>query len=188
MSVGRNIVSLLPKIGPKHQYLMIVPKGLNYDLHEEAENVTAKEIAMMKFSRRIRFDLLDLPKLTHNFQSDITLGLGNMGLSNPKCKQAILFHQPHLIYDSKYFGEMSFFERIKIPVLIKQRLRKCLKHTNMVFCQTPVARERFSRVFKYPIDQIKIMPNAVSEFTKIDQASTEMPSIFRASNITICFF
>jgi len=174
LSVGRNLVALLPKLGPEHSYLIFVPKGLGYATHNGQKNVVVNEIPLMSFIERIRFDLFSLPKLIKNFNPDIILGLGNLGLGKPPCKQAILFHQPQVIYGLKHYGKTTLRERVKMWA-IKQHLAGCLNRTNIVFCQTPVARERFSRSFRYPIDKIKIMPNAVSEFAKMDKQSAEIP-------------
>jgi len=188
LSVGKNIVSMLPKVGPKHTYMILVPKGAGYEKHKEQKNVTVNEIPRMSFIRRVRFDLFCLPKLVKKINPDIVWSLGSFGLQKPPCKQAVIFQQPHLIYESSYHGKIPFFERIKIVVLIKRVLARSLKHTDLVFCQTPVARERFSRTFRYPIDQIKVMPNAVSEFAKTDRQNAGIPEVFKKDGYFNLFF
>lgn len=188
LSVGQNIVALLPKVGPEHTYLILVPKGKGYAKHEEKENIEVKEIPRMNFIRRLLFDVFCLPRLVKEFHPDVVWGLGNIGLRKPSCKQAILFHQPHLIYEARYYGKMTFLERIKITGLIKWWLRRSLKHTNLVFCQTPVARDRFSRSFHYPVDKIKIMPNAVSRFAAVSRQLAGVPKILEKDTQFNLFF
>lgn len=178
LSVGKNIILLLPKVGPEHTYLIFVPEGTGYAKHEEEKNFEVNEVPKMSFIRRALFDLFCLPKLVKKFHPDVIWGLGNLGLLKPPCKQAILLHQPHLIYESRHYGKMAFFERIKIAGLIKWWLVKALKHTDLVFCQTPVARDRFSQSFHYSVDKIKIMPNAVSRFTTVSRQAVGVPKVF----------
>lgn len=187
LSVGKNIVALLPKVGSEHSYLIFVPKGLGYETHVGLGNVTVNEIPIMSFIGRIRFDLFSLPKLIKNFNPDMILGLGNLGLRKPPCKQAILFHKPHLIYSAKYYRREVTIAKLR-NWLLKRRLKQCLKYTGLVFCQTPVARGRFARTFKYPEDQIKIMPNAVSEFVKISREEAGTPEMLRNKNCFNLFF
>jgi glycosyltransferase involved in cell wall biosynthesis len=187
LSVGRNLVDLLPKFGPEHSYLILVPKGLGYATHNGRKNVAVNEVPLMSFIERIRFDLFSLPKLIKNFNPDMILGLGNLGLRKPPCKQAILFHNPHLIYSAKYYPREVTIAKLK-NYLLKKRLKQCLRYTDIVFCQTPVACRRFARMFKYPEDQIKIMPNAVSEFAKISREEAGTPQILRNTNCFNLFF
>lgn len=181
LSVGRNITALLPKIGPQHKYLMLVPENLEYDLHIGSDNVVVKQIKRMSFLERVKFDLIILPKLVKDFNSDIVLALGNIGLSNCPCKQAVLIHQSQIVYNSKHFGKMAIKDSFRIWA-VKQRVKKCLKTTNLIFCQTPVVRDRFAREMNYPISKIKIMPNAVSVFAKDVIGSDKADAVFNDTN------
>jgi glycosyltransferase involved in cell wall biosynthesis len=183
LSVGKNMTALLPKIAPRHTYLMLVPKGLGYDRHEKLDNVKVLEIARMSFIKRGLFEMLRLPKLVNDFRPDVVLCLGNIGMRNPPCKQVILFHQSQSVYPSRHYGKTTLSELCKMWQ-IKRWVKKSLKHTNLVFCQTPVVRERFSNTFQYPLDRIKIMPNAVSEFAKIDKQHVEVPEALKGER---CF-
>jgi glycosyltransferase involved in cell wall biosynthesis len=188
LSVGKNIILQLPNIGPEHTYLIFVPKGAGYSSHEGKQNVEVKEVPQAGFVRRVLFDLFYLPKMIKKFHPDVIWALGNMGLSRPPCRQVILVHQPHIIYESKHYGKITFLERIKIAVLIKWWLGENLKHTDLVLCQTPVARDRFARSFNYSADKIKIMPNAVSRFAMVDKLVAGIPSVFENSRYFNLFF
>lgn len=187
LSVGRNVTALLPKIGSQHQYLILVPENLDYDEHIGLDNVVVKKIKRMGFLERIKFDSITLPKIVKEFNSDIVLALGNLGLSNCPCKQAVLIHQPQIMYSSKHFGNMSLKDSLRIWA-VKQRVNKCLKTTNLVFCQTPVTQNRFAKVFNYPIEKIKIMPNAVSQFAKDITENPKANDIFNDKSKFSLFF
>ena len=178
LSVGRNITALLPKLGPEHQYFMLVPEGLGYETHENLKNVYIKHVAKMGILERMRFDFFSLPKIVSKFNPDFILALGNIGVSNCKCKQAVLIHQPQVMYGSKHFGNISLKDGLRIWA-VKRRIKKCIAVTDLVFCQTPVAQKRFSESLNYPIEKIKIMPNAVSEFAKVRHEEKQNNSIFK---------
>jgi glycosyltransferase involved in cell wall biosynthesis len=188
MSVGKNIVALLPVVGPEHTYLMLIPEGLGYARHENQKRVAIHEVPGMSFVKRLRFDSCYLPRLIKEFDPDIVWALGNLGLQKPPCKQAILIHQPHLVYSSRHYGKMCFSERVKIMCLVKHWVRRSLKHTDMIFCQTPIMCERFSRSFKYPVSNIEIMPNAVSRFSQVDKQDADLPEVFKSKDYYNLFF
>jgi glycosyltransferase involved in cell wall biosynthesis len=102
-----------------------------------------------------------------------------MGLSHCQCKQALLFHQSQAVYPPRHYGKPILRDRIRLWA-VKKRIKSCLKAVNLVFCQTPVIRKRFSTVMNYPIEQIKLMPNAVSEYAK-QATEPARPAVFDVS-------
>lgn len=165
LSVGRNIVSTLPNIAPEHEYFIVVPSGCGYPSFEGSPGVHVREISATGGLRRLALDYLSLPRLVKKFQPDWIWGLGNLGLENPPSSQAILFHDSHLVYPESHYAFESTLYKYK-KRLLKRRLRKCLPITDLVFCQTETARIRFADTFDYPIGQIYLCPNAVSEFSQ----------------------
>jgi glycosyltransferase involved in cell wall biosynthesis len=115
------------------------------------------------------------------------LALGNLGISNCICKQAILIHQPQIMYNSKHFGNVSLRDRFRIWA-VKRRVKHCLKTTDIIFCQTPVARQRFAENLSYPIEKIKVMHNAVSEFAKFNKNDFKVNPLFNDKNKFNLFF
>ncbi|MCD4670762.1 MAG: hypothetical protein K8S14_09990, partial [Actinomycetia bacterium] len=189
ISVGKNIVATLPKIAPQHEYLITVPPHLGYETHDREKNVSVIKIKPMSLFKRPYFDLLVLPKLAKRFNPDVIVGLGNMGLIKPPCKQVILFHQPQLVYPLEHYNRKLYGYMIRCKILLlKKIIRTCLRYTQIVFCQTPIAKERFSKTFKFPSKQIKLMPNAVSEFIDIPQVDIIKPSIYEHDMYFNLFF
>lgn len=187
--VGKSIVATLPKIAPQHDYLITVPAGLSYETHDGKKNVLVIKIKPASLLKRPYYDFLVLPKLAKNFNPDVIVGLGNLGLLKPPCKQAFLFHQTQLVYPLEHYKKKLYGYRVRCKIfLLKKSIRKSLRYTQIVFCQTPVAKERFSKTFKFPSNQIKIMPNAVSEFVKVPEAEIIRPEIFEHNNYFNLFF
>jgi len=164
LSVGRNIVATLPQVAPTHGYLMIVPAKCGYPTRRDDGHVTIREVPQTQLPGRCWFDSLELPRIVRKFGATWIWALGNVGLVRPPCRQAILFHDPHLIYpESEYAFESRWYKIRKR--LLRRRLAQCLNATERVFCQTQIARRRFADVFKYPAEKIGICPNALSYLT-----------------------
>ena len=189
ISVGKNIVATLPKIAPQHQYLITIPPGLAYERHDEKKNVSVIEIKPMNRLRKILHLLRILPKITERFNPDVIVGLANQGLFKPSCRQVILFHRAQLVYHLKNDMRNLYGYKARCKyLLLKTGLRKCLGHTQIVFCQTPVIKERFAKTFNFPSQQIKLMPNAVSKFVKEPRKHTTKPQIFENDKYFNLFF
>jgi len=180
LSVGLNFVKQLKDVASNNQYLVVVPQNAGYEelrLPDGSEKyvVTVGESSF----ERWRFERTILPGVVKDFKPDVILGMGNLGLINPPCKQAILFHRPQLVYPSKHrigFGlKGALVERV-----FKKRVRKCLPRTQLMFCQTPVTRERFAETFGYPIDHIDLVPNAVSKFAQVPRDQVQTPEVLQA--------
>ena len=155
LSVGRNIVATLPAVAPEHEYFFIVPAGYGYETHSDRANVQIMELGDMSFARRAIFEKVRLGQKVRAFRPDWLWGLGNLGLQSPGCKQAILFHDPHLVYPEKHYHFESAWYKMR-KRLLKRQLARCLKCTDIVFCQTQTVRKRFADTFGYPIEQIHI--------------------------------
>jgi len=130
-----------------------------------------------KLAQRWRFDCRQLPKLIKEFHPEVILALGNIGVTLAGYKQAILIHKPHLLYPAKYYHRELYLRRGK-NWLLKQRLKKCLPYTDLIFCQTPVTQKRFAQTFRFPPDKIRIMPMAVSAFAQAAGDQRQKPQVF----------
>ena len=187
-SVGVNVVSLLPEIAPNNKYLFIVPENCGYEVHAEKVNVKTIEVPRYALLKRLWFENYGLPKLINEFSPDFIWGLGNFGLVNPPCKQGLLIHQPHLVYSDEHRGTSTFMEKLKYAKMLRKKVAKCSKTTDMFFCQTPVMKKRFAETYNFPEDKIVLFPNAVSEFTKIDESKVVKPDVFNGFDGYNLFF
>ncbi len=176
---GINFVRCLKKVAPEHQFLLIAFAGVGFEDIELPKGSQAVFFADSgNLRKRLKFDLFELPKLIQNYSPDVVFGLGNSGLAKPPCKQVIWIRDSHYVYPTKHF-ETERLRRKIIKGFHKFQLKRCIAKTNLFFCQTPVMRQRFAEHFGYPIEQIKILPNAVSEFAKKDKRDTKIPHVLR---------
>lgn len=172
LSVGRNVIAALRRVADEHEYFLIMPTGVGYEELQLPTRVTSFFYKRSGFLGQAWFDWSRLPSLVHEYRPDLIWGLGNSGLRRPGAKQAILFHKPHFIYESKYNCRETRRLRLNNE-LARQRLISALPATQIVFCQTRTAAGRFHRFFDFK-GQIEVMPNAVSRFAT-DGASRERP-------------
>jgi glycosyltransferase involved in cell wall biosynthesis len=186
--VGLNFIKCLNKVAGSNRYLVAAPPGVGY---ENIELPPGSCLHLYRGKRRAlsqwRFDALDLPNSLRAFKPDVVFGMGNLGLTRPTCPQAILFHKPQLIYPAKHYERETRRARFR-NLILKMRLKKCLKGTQLVFCQTPVAKQRFSKAFGFPEQRIRIMPNAVSEFVKVSRDEVKTPEVFSGARKFTMFF
>ena len=186
--IGLNFCNSLKDLGIKHRILIIAPPNAGYQDIELPPNSRLhiyrggnKSIAQWWF------DTFVAPQIAKEFKADIVFAMGNIGLINPPCDQAILFHKSQLIYPPVHYANETLYEKIKNN-LYKIRLKKCLKKTKLVFCQTPIARDRFHEEFKFPKNKIEIMHNAVSKLSIPLKNKNKKPKIFNGKKYYNLFF
>lgn len=174
LSVGRNVIDALSTVAPEHAYLITFPPGMGYEaLVAKIPNCQPVGYHYRGDLNHWRFDTAILPKIVRHFRPDIVFGLGNRGLLDPPCPQAILIHDPHNFYPARHFGPMGLRGRAKAAYNARH-LGKCLRRTDLVFCQQEVALKRVKETFNYT-GRLAIFPNAVSRFSN-EQADDNLPA------------
>jgi glycosyltransferase involved in cell wall biosynthesis len=164
LSVARNIINSLAHVTPQHNYMFVLPEQVGYEELGLAETHYVVYVSRRGgVLKRILYDLFVLPPLIRRWTPDIVFCLGNFGLRNPRCFQAILYHKPHFVYPEVRFSQ-PLGARLK-NWLIKRQIQYSLSKTDIVFCQTAAIRERFKKAFCYR-GVIDILPNAVSQFVE----------------------
>ena len=178
-----NLLRAFKKVAQNEQVLLICSAGYGY---EELELPPHSELFIYKGKhsaiQRTLFEKIMLPKIIARYDPDVILGLANIGLTKPHVPQALVVRQAYLFYDKRCDPEinLSYLFQIRIAAL-KSQVRKSLPATNLVFAQTPVVKQRFSQMFRYPENQINILrwpapaeinPAVVSEIPDIlDESS-----------------
>lgn len=162
---GINFVNALSKSAPQHRYLITVPSDCGYE-HISLPNDSEFRIypKMPSAVSRLKLEMYTIPSAVRDFGADAVLGLGNHGLMNIDCPQAIWIRNGYLVYPSKHFSGASLKTRAQIK-LQRMVLRRCLTHTDLLFCQTPIMRQRIAEYYNYDTKNIKTLPNALSVFS-----------------------
>ena len=177
----RNILKALKNVVHDEQFIVICSAGYGY---EEIEMPAGSELFAYKgshsFVRRYWFETVELPRVVKSYNPDVVFGPGNTGLTNPGVPQALFIRQGWLFYDKKHYPDMSLRLKMRLSVLNSQ-MKKSLPATGLVFCQTPVVKQRFSEKFRYPQDQMEILrfPPPAEITAKSD---TKIPSFLDKSS------
>jgi len=162
LSVGRNVLRALARVAPHHRYLVTVPAGRGYE--DICRTMPACEAWVYPrrggLARRWLDETFKVPKVVRGFEPDVMVGLGDRGLDRPPCPQAVYFHRPTLIHPSSHGPGESLRERL-LRHYHRRYLGKCLKRSQLVFCQTAVTADRLREWYKYD-GSIVIRPPAVS--------------------------
>jgi len=174
---GTNFIRSLASSAPQHQYLITVPADCGYEkirLPDGSRLLICPNRAALPV--RLKLEAKTIPAAVKDFKADIVLGLGNHGLKHIDCPQAIWIRNGYLVYPSKHFAKAGLATKIHVW-LQRIHLRRVLRHTNLVFCQTPVMQKRIAEYYGYDINKIKILPNALSAFLRgpAAQVSKELP-------------
>jgi len=169
LSVGKNIVKTLPEIAPMHEYLMIVADECGYPDFIGVNNVEVIKCPSRSLFMRMVFEKREMRRTISYFKPDWIWCLGNLGLSDPFCRQSVLFHSSHHIYPSKYYG-YNFAESIRkrltqIP-LQRWMLKRGFQASSNIYCQTQTAAKRLSRFFGISPVRLGICPNAFTHSLK----------------------
>ena len=178
ISVARNLFSAFGRVAPEHDYFFTIPPDLGY---EECCRVAPKrEILVYRapgLAKRWYWETVTLPSLVRKFRADVMFNVANRGLASPPCPQATLIQQPHLVYPPSCYGSISRLERLKLWYH-RQHLRKSLKATQMLFCQTPVVEQRLRNVYGNDF-LIRLCPNRFSTFVSCSEEAVSEPEPLR---------
>jgi len=152
-----NIFKSLKNVTTDEDYLIICPSGYGY---EDIEFPVNSKCFFYKGShssvKRFVFERFNLPAIIKEYRPDIIYGAGNIGLINPVAAQALMIHNAYLFYGKEYFPDIHMKLQLRIAIL-KAEIKKMLAKTDLVFCQTPVVKNRFCAEFKYPPYQAKVI-------------------------------
>lgn len=158
IEVGANLISSIQKVAPHYTYCFIVPDLPEYKKIDYGNN----KIIYYKhktFFQRCVFDFLELRKIQRAFNPQVVLGLGNFGLFNNRARQAFLIHDSHLVNNGH--KKISSI-RDKVALFFKRyKLKRSLKYTQLVFCQTEVMKKAFLSTFQFD-KPVKVIPNLIS--------------------------
>jgi len=186
LSVGQNVIAALRRVADEHDYLLLMPAGVGYEELEQPTRCT-RHYYRRKFGDvgQAAFDQFVVPRLVRRFGAERVWSLGNFGLTRSSCPQAILYHQPHLLYDPAEQPRPVWRLNGKLRY-VRWRLKRSLPATRLVFCQTHTAASRFRRMFGYQ-GTIGIMPNAVSRFALPERTPETPPELARLSGKFVLF-
>lgn len=173
--VGVNLLGNLRDIDRDNHYCFVVPDQQEYrELHLDGHRHR-----VVYYRRRLGhlgrwlFDSFSLRRVIDDYGPDAVCGLGNRGVERCPCPQAVLIHNPHLVYDTAGTLKLNLSDALAVESN-RRALRKTLPHTQLLFCQTETMVGRVRRRFGYRGRSL-IVPNAISSVASGGDRSTPAP-------------
>jgi len=164
LSVGKNVVSALSRVADQHEYLLVLPAGVGYEDAPKPRRATCYFCRWRGgLAGQLFFEQWRLPRVVRRFKPDLVWGLGNFGLLRPGAPQAVLLQQAYYVYDATKQRTPIWRTSYKTRYGI-HRLKRSLRATQLVFCQTETMAGRFKESFQYT-GKVQLFPNAVSRLT-----------------------
>lgn len=185
LSVGRNIVSMLPMVAPMHSYLMIVPEGCSFPDFKERMDVKVLECPKMNLIRRQVWEQTTMRKAVYSFQPNWIWALGNIPITQPPCKQSLLFHNPNLVYRIKTPSSIPLRSRL-FNWISDQYLHLCLRWVDRLYCQTKTMCRRSHEKLAFPVERIGLCPNAFTPSIRLAQCWPEELRPLRNRFVLLC--
>ena len=181
LSVGRNMIDALVRVAPGHEYCFIVPDGVGYEpLCACAPRSQVHLCRPMGVLGILRYDKYLLPRVIDTFKPDVVLALGNLGLLNPPCPQAVFLHQPHLLYPDKHFGPRNLKNKVRHRYL-KWHFHRQLTKTQLILCQTQVVANRVRNIYGFS-GRISVCGTSVSPSLLHSSTAAQKPKALASYN------
>ena len=162
--VGVNTIRALRNLDVNNDYFFIVPDQEEY----RALPLDTIRHSVYYYRRRFShlgrwvFDTFTLGKLVKLYQPDVVLGLGNLSVSAFPCAQAILLHNPYLVYNSRYTGHLALMDKLWL-LFLRWFFKRSLSRVKLVFCQTSTMVSRLRSTYGYD-GRTVVLENVISAF------------------------
>lgn len=157
----KDLIAAIGRVAPQHDYYFTVPPDLGFE--ESCHAAPRHAIRVYRCGglvQRWLWETFTLPGLVEKVRPDVILNTANRGLASPPCPQATLIADPHLFYPFSAFGSIDVADRLRFWYH-RYYLRRSLKSTRLLFCQTAVARERLRSLYGNGC-AIRLCPKVVS--------------------------
>ena len=178
ISVAQNLIAAFGRVAPENNYYVTVPPDLGYEVCcSVAPNCRYLAYRHSGLAGRWWWETFRLQNVVKQFRADVIFNVANRGFLTPVAPQATLIQDAHLFYPFSSFGRISLREAITFAYH-RNHLRKSMRYTSLLFCQTEVARRRFLAMYGYKVP-IEICPNNVSCLAGRPDTNVEIPSRLR---------
>ena len=174
VNVGQNLLRSLSRVASHHEYFMTIPEGFGF------EPLCAMFPKMQTVAYRVtdhfshwRWDTFHLPQLIRDFRPDVLFNLANRGVVSPPCAQATYIQDSHFYFPENRYGPLSRKQRW-IFRYYRYHLRKTLKTTQMLFCQTRTG-QRLLREIYGPTPEVRLCPSVPPMDEVIPDSELRMP-------------
>lgn len=162
ISVGRNLLIGLLSLLRDTQFQVFIPNIPAYnDIKEKyKQHSWIPYDSKYGILGRLAFDALILTRTIENFSPNVILCLGNVGVKSSKYPQILLVQDSHYFYPPSHYERETYIQNL-LYIVRRMRLRRDLKRTAALLCQTKTAITRMKACYKFN-GQTFLLPNAIS--------------------------
>lgn len=182
-----NLIRAMFEVARDEQFLLISSKGCGY---ESLPIPKGSELYVYKGSHspawRFYFEKVTLPKIINAYNPNVIFGPGNIALTKSRISQAVFIRNAYLYHGPERYPQTTLMFRLRTWAL-RNQVKRSLSHTQMVFAQTPIVKQHFSKKCHYPADQIKIIRFPVSAEIR-PQGTCQVPEPLASHQNCIKFF
>lgn len=172
--LGKAIVETLLRERPGDEFLITCPSSGWHDVYRPPNSrFIDVGVSFTSPIQRLYGETVVLRRQLRRFSPDVIFAAGNFGLLSPPCRQVVLAHESHLVYDAKHYGPLAWPLRLQVE-LQKRYFRLQLRKSELVLCQTDVMAKRVRSRYRYRGDTA-ILPNVLtSEHGRADAPPAEV--------------
>lgn len=176
-----NLLKALKNVAQNERFLLICSAGcglekIGFPDHTEIYIYRGRHGPI----ERYWFELVTLPKIVDSYSPDVVYSPGNIGLTKSRVPQ-VLFVRNAYLFDNERSPDMYLSFRLRVAALRAQMRRSLRGGTELIFCQTPVVKRRFSNAYHYPQERIVVLGFPPPDEIK-PVADSEVPAIFDKSS------
>ena len=178
ISVAKNLISAFGRLAPQHEYFFTIPSSLGYEECCAIAPCYEKLVYCCPgLVKRWLWETTALVRIMKAFHPDVIFNMANHGFIKPCVPQATLIQDPHLFYPLRQFGEVAPLGRL-IFWYHRQHLRRSLRATQILLCQTDVAQQRLMDTYRLPYAP-EIIPNQLSNIMVFDNSDLPKPAVLQ---------
>ena len=179
-SVALGFLNALKARNDDHEFIIYAPEDPGYhDLEATNMHVHIRHIhggiRQMLAQNSLRTEL-------KRDQPDVLFMMGNLGYRNSPCPQAVLVHNPWILYpETPAWKRLS--PRDRCYYAIRRRLQSdSFAGCDAVLTQTPVMLDRLNRSLKIPYAKMALMPNSVTPVNINEENDTEISRMMKSTS------
>ncbi|MFW5841116.1 MAG: glycosyltransferase [Planctomycetota bacterium] len=174
-AVGQSLIAAMGRLGPQNEYLVTCPPRMGYEEiichlpHAESLVIPPRGPlgAWIQWQGRLCRRLIEA-------KLDVAFSLANFPVPGLAVPQAVLLHNPHLVYPPDHAPHPNLLTRW-ISRTRRAGFARMIRRADMVFCQTRTMARRLGRIVS-PSPRTALCPNAVS--AQAAAGSEQVPQVF----------
>jgi len=153
----KSLLKSIREVSREEKLLLICSAGYGLEQLElpEGSDIFVYEGKHSLIQRSV-FESFVLPDIVAKYKPDVIYSPVNKGLPRPCAPQALFIRNAYYFYGRKHYPDMHIALKLRIEAT-RFQLKRCLPRTDLIFCQTPIVKKRFSEFYNYSENKITVL-------------------------------